>query len=144
MRDARYQSSYKPAASKPNAVPQYSMEEEKIEMPTNHLRRTVVVLLILLPVTLIAQVHDVAPLTNWAAPLYWQPNHTEKPFAAKPDAVSNQVEATNPANALVFVGMTPCRVVDTRNPAFPAGFGPPSLIGGTKRTFDIRSDKSHW
>src|SRR5262245_2379313 len=38
--------------------------------------------------------------------------------------------------------MTPCRIADTRDPSFPASFGPPSLSGGTKRTFAIQSVSS--
>src|SRR5262245_23466267 len=97
-------------------------------------------MLVVIPIVLIAQQRDVAPLTNWAAPLYWQPNQTEKQAAAKPDVISNQVEATTPANALVFVAMTPCRVVDTRTGSgFTGFFGPPSLGGGLIRTFPIQS-----
>src|SRR5262245_22197948 len=101
---------------------------------------TVGTLCLLVSLTLIAQIQrDVAPLANWRAPLYWQPTPVEKQFAAKPDAFSNQVEATTPLNALVFVGMTPCRVVDTRNGSgFTTGFGPPSLVGGASRTFPIQ------
>src|SRR5262245_58252975 len=78
---------------------------------------------------------DAAPLTQWAAPLYWQPNPTEKIVAAP------KHEATTPSNALVFVGMTPCRVVDTRpTSGFTGAFGPPNLIGDTARTFPLLSN----
>jgi len=47
------------------------------------------------------------------------------------------------ANTLVFVAMTPCRVVDTRAfYAFPGAFGAPSLVGGATRTFPIRSSST--
>jgi hypothetical protein len=80
-------------------------------------------LLAFLPVIMAGQrVQDVAPLKNWAAPLYWQPNQTEREasrqgaahaqFQLSPNATSN--------TALVFVAISPCRMVDTRGAA--AGF----------------------
>ena len=36
-----------------------------------------------------------------------------------------------------FVGITPCRLVDTRDAGFPAGYGPPALSAGGYRTFDM-------
>ena len=38
---------------------------------------------------------------------------------------------------LSFIPISSCRVADTRNPAMPAGFGPPSLAAASKRTFII-------
>src|SRR5262245_46138842 len=56
------------------------------------------------------------------------------------NAVAVRFEATSPANSLVFVGITPCRVVDTRTgQGFTGPFGPPSLVGGASRTFPIQS-----
>ncbi|HYK58171.1 MAG TPA: tail fiber domain-containing protein [Bryobacteraceae bacterium] len=49
---------------------------------------------------------------------------------------------TLPANAvpLVFVAMTPCRVVDTRaSQGFPAPFGAPPLVAGASRTSPLQS-----
>ena len=54
-------------------------------------------------------------------------------FAITPDAQT-------PANSLVFVAMTHCRVVDTRpDQGFTGTFGPPNLVGGMSRTFPIQS-----
>lgn len=36
-----------------------------------------------------------------------------------------------------FVGITPCRLVDTRDAGFPAGYGPPLLSAGEYRTIDM-------
>ena len=55
--------------------------------------------------------------------------------------VSNVTDATvsviggTPPNALQFVAVTPCRVVDTRNHNGP--FGGPPIAGGTSRSFPI-------
>jgi hypothetical protein len=41
---------------------------------------------------------------------------------------------------LVFVTMTPCRMVDTRaGSGYSGGFGPPSLVANATRTFAVRS-----
>src|SRR5215831_7122044 len=50
--------------------------------------------------------------------------------------------AATPAGSLVFVAMTPCRIADTRDAGYPAGFGPPSLVGNMSRTFAIQSPSS--
>src|SRR5205823_344689 len=112
-------------------------------------------LLLLLPVTVIAQLQrDVAPLTPWAAPLFWQPNQPESKAAFErqmlaADARSENAfsgltpDAQTPANSLVFVGMTPCRIVDTRiMQGFTGAFGPPNLIAGASRTFPIQSSST--
>jgi hypothetical protein len=108
-----------------------------------------VLLSILLPLTTVAQAQrETIPLTNWSAPLYWQPSQAESRAASArqaggaPDNTTFAItaDAQTPANSLVFVGMTPCRVVDTRNGSgFTGAFGPPSLVGGAKRTFPIQS-----
>jgi hypothetical protein len=36
-----------------------------------------------------------------------------------------------------FIGITPCRIADTRDANFPAGYGPPSLTPGAPRNFTI-------
>ncbi|HEY6346266.1 MAG TPA: tail fiber domain-containing protein [Bryobacteraceae bacterium] len=73
---------------------------------------------------------DPVMLKHWAAPLYWQPQAREAAAASLP---AN-------ANPLVFVAMTPCRVIDTRaSQGFPGAFGAPSLTAGVSRTFPIQS-----
>ena len=39
-----------------------------------------------------------------------------------------------------FVGVAPCRLVDTRQSGFPPGWGTPSLVQGQPRNFDLNSD----
>jgi hypothetical protein len=103
--------------------------------------------LILMPFALNAQMRqpDVVPLKHWPAPLYWQPGQSESNAnEARPDVVGALVpHAQSPTNSLVFVGMTPCRVVDTRSgQGFPGAFGPPGLAGGASRTFPVQSSAS--
>jgi len=87
---------------------------------------------------------DVAPLKNWPAPLYWQPTAEEHSLAAKNEISGNAAEVTplaqTPVSSLVFVGMTPCRLVDTRSAAgFTGAFGPPSLVAGATRSFPLQA-----
>src|SRR5262249_19569494 len=105
-----------------------------------------VCLIVLSAMALSAQsVRDLAPLQNWSAPLFWQPSRAESETAARANTFVNTVgkpiaEAQTPVNSLVFVGMTPCRAVDTRgNSGFTGAFGPPSLAGGVARNFPTPS-----
>lgn len=64
-------------------------------------------------------------IPNWSAPATWTP-----PRAAGAHAL----DITNP---LPFVGITPCRVADTRGNGFVGAYGPPSLAANANRTFVI-------
>ena len=41
------------------------------------------------------------------------------------------------AGPFQFFSVTPCRIVDTRNPVVPAGTGGPALASGSPRNFPI-------
>jgi len=102
--------------------------------------RNISSVLLLMPLGLTAQVareRNVAPLRQWPAPVYWQPTEAEAHAAvSQPDAVGTpSPQAATPPNSLVFVGMTPCRVVDTRGGA--GTFSGPSLAGGAIRSFPL-------
>jgi endosialidase-like protein len=107
-----------------------------------HACARVIFLLTLVPAIAAAQLQrDVAQLKSWPAPLFWQPGTGDSAVANPAADIAPQ--AQTPANSLVFVGMTPCRVVDTRvGQGFTGGFGPPSLVGGTSRTFPIQSSST--
>ncbi len=82
----------------------------------------VVSLLVLASAALTAQIArqvDI-PLKNWSTPLYWQPNQTER--ATSGGRLPQLQFSTNAVstNALTFIAITPCRLVDTRGAA--AGF----------------------
>jgi hypothetical protein len=96
--------------------------------------------LILSSMTVLAQVRDVAPLRSWPAPLYWHPNEAERE-AFKSGIPANALAGDVASSTmLVFVAMTPCRVIDTRNGSGLTGyFGPPSLAGGAVRVFPVQS-----
>ena len=96
----------------------------------------------LLPLVLSAQTarverNDVAPLKNWSTPLYWQPSQAERQGFSKLISAPTSSFGTE---TLVFVAMTPCRVIDTRSIfGFPAPFGAPSLVGGATRSFPMQT-----
>jgi hypothetical protein len=77
-------------------------------------------LLVVLPLILSAQLpqnqieqNNVVALKNWATPLYWRPNPAEKAAARGPVPLGPP-PAAMPMDALIFVAITPCRLVDTR------------------------------
>lgn len=45
--------------------------------------------------------------------------------------------ATDITGTSTFVGITPCRIIDTRGPAHSGQWGPPILANGVNRTFQI-------
>jgi hypothetical protein len=81
---------------------------------------------------------DGVALKPWPSPLYFD-------LPPAPDLHTAQKggeprEATMPVNSLVFVGIIPCRILDTRpGPAFPPPFGPPAIAGLTSRTVPVQS-----
>jgi hypothetical protein len=86
-----------------------------------------------------AQATDPVLLKNWAAPLYWQPTLRETERAAREGVLqAQQAVAGAITPPLVFVGMAPCRIMDTRGNGFTGSFGPPSIVGGTSRTVLIK------
>ncbi len=96
----------------------------------------VVFVLVLIAAILSAQEMDPVPLRNWAAPLYWQPPAPEEAQSAK--AAELQPREAAITSPLVFVGVAPCRVMDTRAGSGQIGaFGPPSMTGGSTRTVPI-------
>jgi hypothetical protein len=91
----------------------------------------IVSLQVLTSVALTAQVarhENAVPLKNWSTPLYWQPNQVEREATTKAapqlQFSANQVST----EALTFIAITPCRLVDTRGAA--AGFNGISPFSG--------------
>jgi hypothetical protein len=55
-------------------------------------------------------------------------------------AVASTASATDVTGSLNFVGITPCRIADTRGLGFSGQAGPPALVPATPRTFQITGD----
>src|SRR6266581_5012326 len=66
-------------------------------------------------------------IPNWAAPAAWSPTESR-------GGLATMGEVTNP---LPFIGVEPCRIVDTRGNGFAGPYGPPSLTGGAPRNFTL-------
>jgi hypothetical protein len=73
-------------------------------------------------------------IEDWPAPLHWSPviGQIEKPESG--DVGPASVDAV-PTPPLPFVGLTPCRLVDTRGNGFTGAYGPPALTAGAPRSF---------
>lgn len=95
---------------------------------------------------------EINVIRNWTAPQYWTPSMPEGTAARHlnrqnderalpyPDAAatsSNQV--TGATSVLSLVGITPCRLMDTRDNSLPAPFGPPSMASLQVRTITVLS-----
>jgi len=69
------------------------------------------------------------PLTNWTIPPY----HA----SGAQGGLTTMTDITTGAG---LVAVAPCRLVDTRQPGFPAGYGTPALAAGSPRNFALSSD----
>jgi len=82
---------------------------------------------------------------QWSAPRDWlQPSRSGTVAEGIPALQESSAESEGPprdleaaSGALVFVAVTPCRVADTRNAGYPAGYGPPFMPGGVSRNFTL-------
>src|SRR5215813_8765799 len=78
-------------------------------------------------------------ITNWAAPAFWSPpsraSSTGSSRTPSTEGAALFLSATSP---LPFIGITPCRVADTRGNGFTGLFGPPSIGADTRRVFPVR------
>jgi hypothetical protein len=68
------------------------------------------------------------PLTNWTVPPY---------RSSSAGGITTMADVTP---GVPFVGVAPCRLVDTRQGGFPATYGTPALVAGVPRSFDLNSD----
>jgi hypothetical protein len=65
-------------------------------------------------------------IPNWSVPATWSPARTPGRPAA--------LDVTSP---LPFVGLAPCRLLDTRGNGFSGAYGPPALVASTSRNFPL-------
>jgi hypothetical protein len=114
------------APSAGRSTPFNDAEAEKEEaMKTRHI----------LPVLFLVGVFGVAvaagqelvqeAIPNWPAPATWSPHSVSR-------GASTMGAVTSP---LPFIGLTPCRIADTRNA--PGPYGAPALAGGVPRNFTL-------
>jgi hypothetical protein len=67
-------------------------------------------------------------IANWPAPLYWTPSAETMSASEGVTPLSATAAAATPAEP--FIGITPCRIADTRGNGFTGQYGPPSLAAG--------------
>lgn len=90
------------------------------------------------------------PIRNWQAPIFWMPSQpplltsdtsaASGKLAAEAGGAPRSGSVTPLTGPLLFIGITPCRLVDTRSyQNFPAPFGTPPLQPNVIRTFPLKS-----
>jgi hypothetical protein len=72
-------------------------------------------------------------IADWPAAPHWGP--PAQPVSLQRE--SGRGVAALPTSPLPFIGITPCRIADTRQAGFPPGFGLPKLIAGVPRNFTL-------
>jgi hypothetical protein len=82
----------------------------------------------------------VGKIANWSAPAYWSPPAPPVSEQDREGGLRRQAVEALPTSPVPFIGITPCRLVNTTNAAFPATYGPPALIADTPRSFALNSD----
>jgi hypothetical protein len=95
----------------------------------------------LLPMMLTGQTEQKAvPLKNWATPLYWQPNQAERRTGGALPQLQFSANAVS-TDALTFVAISPCRLVDTRGGSFNGitPFSGPSIAAAGTITIPVQS-----
>jgi len=82
-------------------------------------------------------------IPNWPAPLFWSPPAGTVPAegnevgGVRTLSLSPEAVTAVPTPPLRFIGITPCRIADTREASFPPGYGPPPLAAGAPRNFTL-------
>src|SRR5580765_7316323 len=73
-------------------------------------------------------------IPNWPAPPFWEPPGRTAAAGASGERLRGTLGVPN---ALPFIPLTPCRVVDTRGLGQTGNFGPPALAADTSRAIQI-------
>ena len=78
-------------------------------------------------------------IRNWTAPPFWSP--AEKATTKTGPSIQGAEGVPGlPTSPVPFVGIVPCRIVDTRGNGFTGAYGPPALSGlATARVFNVPS-----
>jgi hypothetical protein len=86
-------------------------------------------------------IQNVDQIANWPAPLYWQPASGHSAVSEHHGRIREETAvkagAATPGTPAVFVAISPCRVIETRNPDGP--YGGPAFAAGETRTYTIPS-----
>lgn len=72
------------------------------------------------------------PIENWSVPPAWSAEQLQAESENEPTR-----KLAAPTAPLPFVGITPCRIADTRGSGFAGAYGPPPLAAGAPRNFPL-------
>src|SRR5262249_25484537 len=97
-------------------------------MAKSQMIRLPLVILVLAFIASAAQAQLGSVVANWNAPSTWSPS-------ADSGGLHHARTLADVTSPIAFIGVTPCRIVDTRGPAGP--FGAPALAGGAPRNFAL-------
>jgi hypothetical protein len=79
----------------------------------------------------------VGKIADWTTPSDWSSSTQSVSLQERESGVRMRGVEALPTSPLPFVGITPCRIADTRQAGFPPGFGLPKLIAGVPRNFPL-------
>src|SRR5262245_48463065 len=69
-------------------------------------------------------------VVNWPAPLFWSGGDAVQASRKSKEGLGTTPAVVNSTSPLPLIGITPCRVVDTRDASMPLDYGPPALAPG--------------
>jgi hypothetical protein len=97
------------------------------------------VLILVLCVLVLASVAGAQGVSDRAAPPSRRPStHRASAVAGRAASSAEAVDLiVPPLSPLPLIGLTPCRIVDTRGNGFTGAYGPPSLAQGSPRDFAL-------
>src|ERR1700737_924147 len=76
-------------------------------------------------------------ILDWPAPAFWTPTNGLRPRESPHPLSAPGVAATGAYSPVPFIGLTPCRIADTRGNGFTGPYGPPSLSQGSPRDLPL-------
>ncbi|HZI67473.1 MAG TPA: tail fiber domain-containing protein [Thermoanaerobaculia bacterium] len=79
----------------------------------------------------------VGKIADWPAPPHWSPPAQPVSLQEREGGVRTEGVQALPTSPMPFIGITPCRVADTRGNGFTGAYGPPALTQGSPRNFTL-------
>jgi hypothetical protein len=76
-------------------------------------------------------------VANWPVSANWNPPVQPVSIQERDRAVRSEGAEALSMSPLPFIGIPPCRIADTRQLGFPAGYGLPALTAGVPRNFTL-------
>jgi hypothetical protein len=113
--------------------PQAVVPQEEARMPTR-IACALAVFVALAAIVPLRAMATTPAIANWPAPPFWSgAPQSVSPGSSSPESADAIAVAITPP--LPFIGLTPCRIADTRGNGFAGAYGPPALSQGIPRNF---------